>query len=1220
MSILLEKLRKKTQTILMSTKDDSLLEQIYTIKKNLYVDTTLATLLHSNHFDHKWNPRVHNKIQEHVDSLYKNKRHENIKKTIFEYLDGWVGKEDVDGLTFFVFPSRVGDISYDPKDNKEFDIITNYIQDKIIDIFPLSSGQALALAIEYTNPTTFPDWDKGWDTLGLKPLNEHKKRELNPKVKPGDVIRVVSLDSGFMEYPGDTSRFEFTKPENYSLGKIIQTQQTETEEGEEVTMMRVYFPELEGGVLDDDGVRILMDPHDKYIKSDEVLTEAGIVGGGSKPRRNIPDNIRGNLVQATFTRGGGWGRPSQKFTIFMTPTGKVADIQQSSGMSNSQIPFEVDQTVSFGDLYRFEQDSPFDLQMKGRLHEHNDEQLNMFPTGQWDWPKEMDGFEEEDIEDIKKAVSERQVKFLFNKWDEDGVSFEDLKLLGVPANSGVINALLMKRYILSGTRPLPVSFSFDCTDLADMFITNNNYNMGYVEDFLCGKDSFWDSEDWYAHEWYDGITYDIDEKNWKSISDIFGGVSKSDADNILNRTSSSEEVDKLIEKYDGQIDDIRHHLLWAHSDGSEYATKEAMSDDILDKLAEHFDDGKLVRSEKDGSYSWEVNGDLRNWLDLDDWDDPSKFEFHPDYAGETLENILTHTSPSYIGPQILFEALIKEKYTFEDYDYGAQGDKLETETKWFDGYFQPEYDVNSSLSDRLGEVEAEASPDGTYFGGPLNEQEQKIRVKTIYEDDNWKYIWPLNDYSFCELTKGVENKQKQHEYYRWCIDGKNPQSTHWTTYLLQNKNTGEMFKFDDREKVPGLPSGDVIIQNETGTNLNIHRFLADKPALHDMFHQTYTTFELMKYGVKLNPNILEDYSKTNKFAELVYKMIKNPSVEIQEELENGGFFGDELDVRHEYSPPDNSVVFGDEGLSIYYADGVFKEEIMGVDQDDEWVFDMGTDRYNHEDHCEEMDEDELQYIGYHINSENGGRLNELVTMLPSITGPIDWGGEGNVVDFMEDIGGKIWNDNSWELLQDIGCSVGRARVKAITESLVDERVFDYEYQHGRGNWKLDMSYTQLLYVIGDLKLNNLSEFKNLEINHIDGGLSDTWYDAWDMDKEGLEAFNDTLKIIIDELVEYIGDDIETISKNNEKYQQTLKDLGFGQRYSRSSHSLKIDLGEKKVKEIVIHSYDPKEDIVTFILTIDTSLQKGGTFKRETVKVPIDQLSDYAVSEELLESV
>ena len=193
MSILLEKLRKKTQNVLTVTKDESLLEQINAIKKNLYVDTTLATLLHSNHFDHKWNPNVQNKIQEHIDGVYKKRRHENIKKVIFEYLDGWVEKKDVDGLTFFVLPTSIGVGNFDPTDSSDYDSITNIIKNKIIDIFPLSSGQAMALSIEYMSPDMFKDEDL-WGNLGLKPLNEETKKELNPKVKPGDHIRVVHLD------------------------------------------------------------------------------------------------------------------------------------------------------------------------------------------------------------------------------------------------------------------------------------------------------------------------------------------------------------------------------------------------------------------------------------------------------------------------------------------------------------------------------------------------------------------------------------------------------------------------------------------------------------------------------------------------------------------------------------------------------------------------------------------------------------------------------------------------------------------------------------------------------------------------------------------------------------------------------------------------------------------------------------------------------------------
>ena len=304
MSILLEKLRKKTQNVLTVTKDESLVEQVHAIKKNLYVDTTLATLLHSNHFDYKWNPRVYNKIQEHVDNLYKTKRHENIKKAIFEYLDGWVDKEDVDGLMMLVFPSSMGEISYDPKDNKDFDTITNIINAKIIDIFPLSSGQALALAIEYANPSTFIDWNEGWKSLGLKPLNEHTKRKLNQKVKPGDHIRLISVDLD--KFPPSDYEHEYSTPEEYSLGRVDMVYQDETPDGEEVTMLRVYFPELETEMdeegwphgfsdVSDDGIRIIVDPYDKYVKSDDVLTESGMIGGGRKPRRNIPDNIRGNF-------------------------------------------------------------------------------------------------------------------------------------------------------------------------------------------------------------------------------------------------------------------------------------------------------------------------------------------------------------------------------------------------------------------------------------------------------------------------------------------------------------------------------------------------------------------------------------------------------------------------------------------------------------------------------------------------------------------------------------------------------------------------------------------------------------------------------------------------------------------------------------------------------------------------------------------------------------
>ena len=72
------------------------------------------------------------------------------------------------------------------------------------------------------------------------------------------------------------------------------------------------------------------------------------------------------------------------------------------------------------------------------------------------------------------------------------------------------------------------------------------------------------------------MTDPIDEENWKTISQIFGGVSQSVAEDILNRNSSSEEVDELIEKYDEEIDEIQSFIVWAHNDEHEWAIKEGM--------------------------------------------------------------------------------------------------------------------------------------------------------------------------------------------------------------------------------------------------------------------------------------------------------------------------------------------------------------------------------------------------------------------------------------------------------------------------------------------------------------------------------------------------------------------------------------------------------------------------------------------------------------------
>ena len=210
------------------------------------------------------------------------------------------------------------------------------------------------------------------------------------------------------------------------------------------------------------------------------------------------------------------------------------------------------------------------------------------------------------------------------------------------------------------------------------------------------------------------MTDSINESNWNTISEIFGGVSQSVAEDMLNENSSSEEVDGLIEKYEEEIDEIQNFIVWAHNDEHEYAVKNGMATDIEDKINEHFDyEGKLSRNDK-GEFNYTIEGDLKDYVN-DWWDNTEDvFEFHPDYTNETLEGVIydhhgwasnSMRKVQYL-PNILFKILMDEEYAFWDYCEGKKGDCLEAETKFFDGYWHPDYDINESLADRLGELKS----------------------------------------------------------------------------------------------------------------------------------------------------------------------------------------------------------------------------------------------------------------------------------------------------------------------------------------------------------------------------------------------------------------------------------------------------------------------------------------------------------------------------------
>lgn len=143
----------------------------------------------------------------------------------------------------------------------------------------------------------------------------------------------------------------------------------------------------------------------------------------SKPNFNM-GSFENLLVKAFFNYKGGWGRPPKSFILYITPGGVIRGIKSDMYVTSSDHPFKEGQKVSLSDLIGFENDSLFDLRMKGRIREGklNEEEDNTHHIISYmekvkphyklldDYIKlrvyfKNQGYSEEDLKNVKRAPS-----------------------------------------------------------------------------------------------------------------------------------------------------------------------------------------------------------------------------------------------------------------------------------------------------------------------------------------------------------------------------------------------------------------------------------------------------------------------------------------------------------------------------------------------------------------------------------------------------------------------------------------------------------------------------------------------------------------------------------------------------------------------------------------------------------------------------------------------
>ncbi len=130
------------------------------------------------------------------------------------------------------------------------------------------------------------------------------------------------------------------------------------------------------------------------------------------------------LVQALFRHDGGWGVPPKAFLLYISPGGVIRGIKNSQHSSPSDHQFKIGQKVNLSDLIEFENNSKFDLRMKGRIREGriNEEKSDLHPIISYmerlqphyelldDYIKlrvyfKNQGYSEEDLTSVKRAPS-----------------------------------------------------------------------------------------------------------------------------------------------------------------------------------------------------------------------------------------------------------------------------------------------------------------------------------------------------------------------------------------------------------------------------------------------------------------------------------------------------------------------------------------------------------------------------------------------------------------------------------------------------------------------------------------------------------------------------------------------------------------------------------------------------------------------------------------------
>ena len=307
--------------------------------------------------------------------------------------------------------------------------------------------------------------------------------------------------------------------------------------------------------------------------------------------------------------------------------------------------------------------------------------------------------------------------------------------------------------------------------------------------------------------------------------------------------------------------------------------------------------------------------------------------------------------------------------------------------------------------------------------------------------------------------------------------------------------------------------------------------------------------------------------------------------------------GDWFVLCNNYNTP--CLDFGDESVTISLNRDEWERHFSGLYEDDLWKYYEAFSSYS--DYYEEIETSEFDYV--YTDDETVEHLETLAIL----AGLSEWPGkdgeripEQEVNDFL----GKVLPKEYYERVVDdyigeMSIVVTRKRQDSVRKTYTDEIKYDTNKTRCRfGDYCIEIPYVELIEIVKEKNLLNLSELKDAEIQP-EVGLEDAYYGEW-IDSDGVDELvielNRSLKSTIEKITESEDIDLEELIQNRKNVLDLLNKLGFKKITDTSQGEYYI--ARNGILTLHTNDIDFKNNKVKF------------TYDDQTHIIPIDELTNW----------